>query len=169
MLFILAFGGFMVPTALAQTNYVANSMVTITPAQTYGYQTPYPTPTSTMYYNAPVSTQTVYYYPTPAQVTYTQPKTVVTRVVPVAQSSNVTMTSGVYNSAGQYNTQNTTSESENDYNGLAANAIYGNSGFLPSGFLQWIVVAIMIMLIVLLARRVFGAAHRYHNSPLKHA
>ena len=52
--------------------------------------------------------------------------------------------------------------------GLAANALFGSSGFLPSGLLQWILFAIFVLLIVILGRKVFGAEKKYQESPLKH-
>ncbi len=51
---------------------------------------------------------------------------------------------------------------------LASNAIFGSNSFLPSGLIQWILFAIFILLIVILARRIFGAKESYETSPLKH-
>ena len=51
---------------------------------------------------------------------------------------------------------------------LASNAIFGANGFLPSGLVQWILFAIFILLVVILARKVFGAQKRYEEAPLKH-
>ncbi|MEK7500458.1 MAG: IPT/TIG domain-containing protein [Patescibacteria group bacterium] len=52
---------------------------------------------------------------------------------------------------------------------LASNAIFGENGFLPSGLIQWILFAIVILLIVILVRKVFGAQENYHATPLKHS
>lgn len=172
-LVILAFGAFLIPTDAdaAPTNYVGGSLVTITPIETYSYQTPYQTPTPAPSYISTMQSQTVSYYPTPAQaITYnTQPRNVVTRVV--TPTNNVRVVSDISSNGGSYNNSasNINTADQQDYNGLAASALLGDSGFLPTGLMQWVIVAIMIVLVVLLARRVFGASHKYHNSPLKHA
>ena len=50
---------------------------------------------------------------------------------------------------------------------LASNAIYGSNTFLPSGLTQWVLFGIIIMLIIILIRKIFGATDRYHETPLK--
>ncbi len=68
------------------------------------------------------------------------------------------------------NTANTNSDKTTDrYSNLAASAIYGGSSFAPSGLVQWIMLAILILVIIILARRIFGATDRYHKAPMKHA
>lgn len=57
-------------------------------------------------------------------------------------------------------------QSEYDYNALTGNALFGANGFLPTGILQWILFAILILLIVIIARKVFK---KEDHSPLKHA
>jgi hypothetical protein len=52
--------------------------------------------------------------------------------------------------------------------GLAANAIFGSNTFLPSGLIQWVLFAILILLIVILVRKIFGHEAKYHATPLKH-
>lgn len=52
---------------------------------------------------------------------------------------------------------------------LAANALFGTNGFLPSGILQWLVFAIIILVLVIVARKAFGSEDKYHGSPMKHA
>jgi len=64
---------------------------------------------------------------------------------------------------------NKSDEQEEDYSGLAANAVFGGSGFLPSGLVQWILLAIFILIMVIIARRITGARNKYHSLPLKHA
>jgi hypothetical protein len=51
---------------------------------------------------------------------------------------------------------------------LASVAIFGSNTFLPSGLTQWVLFGIIILLIVILVRKVFGATDRYHAVPLKH-
>ena len=63
-------------------------------------------------------------------------------------------------------------EAENQtdsYSNLASNAIFGLNSFLPSGLIQWILFAILILLIVIVARRIFGAKENYDQAPMKHA
>jgi hypothetical protein len=58
---------------------------------------------------------------------------------------------------------------EDNYNSLASNAIFGSGSFLPSGIIQWILFAILILIIVILARKIFGAKEDYDEAPMKHA
>jgi hypothetical protein len=65
------------------------------------------------------------------------------------------------------------SGSDDSVKGLASNALFGSDGigfgsFMPSGLIQWILFAIMVLLIVILVRKIFGADLRYHASPMKH-
>lgn len=63
-------------------------------------------------------------------------------------------------------------ETENgtdNYSNLASNAIFGSDSFLPSGLIQWILFAILILLIVIVTRRIFGAKENYDEAPMKHA
>ncbi len=65
-------------------------------------------------------------------------------------------------------TQENTNNAENDYGSLASNAIFGSNSFLPSGLLQWIFFAIIVLVLVILVRRIYGGAEKYHATPLKH-
>jgi hypothetical protein len=51
---------------------------------------------------------------------------------------------------------------------LASNTIFGSSGFTPSGLIQWVLFAIIILIIVILVRKIFGGEKRYHATALKH-
>jgi hypothetical protein len=62
----------------------------------------------------------------------------------------------------------TVAKAPSNANAVAANAVYGSSGFLPSGLIQWILFAIFVLLIVILSRRIFGAKEKYQTAPLKH-
>lgn len=67
-------------------------------------------------------------------------------------------------------TENGTSNNANEnYSNLASNAIFGSNSFLPSGLIQWVLFAIVILLIVIVVRKVFGARKNYEESPMKHA
>lgn len=50
---------------------------------------------------------------------------------------------------------------------LVARAIYGDVGFMPSGLIQWLLVAVLVLFIIILARIVFGGAKRYYSTSLK--
>jgi len=70
------------------------------------------------------------------------------------------------NTSGSTNTL-TNTENE-DLGQLAAGAIFGEIGFLPSGIIQWIIFAILVLMLVIIARKLFGE-DKYHSTPLKHA
>ena len=86
---------------------------------------------------------------------------------------NVNSNSNSYsNSNTQPNSANINTSEANgneDYGGLAATAIIGADGFMPTGLVGWIVAAILITIIIILIRRIYGAEKRYHETPLKHA
>jgi len=63
----------------------------------------------------------------------------------------------------------TVNGTNDSYSNLASNAIFGSNSFLPSGIVQWILFAIVILLIIIVVRRIFGAKKNYDDSPLKHA
>jgi hypothetical protein len=52
---------------------------------------------------------------------------------------------------------------------LTANALFSDSGFLPHSILQWILVAILILIIILIGRKLFGLDEKYHSTHLKHS
>lgn len=60
------------------------------------------------------------------------------------------------------------SETANDYGALASNAVFGSNSFLPTGIMQWLLLAILILLIVIITRKIFVGDNE-RNKPLKHA
>ena len=74
-------------------------------------------------------------------------------------------TSNNYTDTNYSNTQTT----DKSYSNIASNAIWGSNSFLPSGLVQWVLFAIVILLIVILARKIFGAKESYNEAPMKHA
>lgn len=65
---------------------------------------------------------------------------------------------------------NATSDNRNgQLSGLAANAIFGTDSFLPSGLVQWVLLAIIILVIIIIVRKIFGHEKNYHEAPMKHA
>ncbi len=66
-------------------------------------------------------------------------------------------------------TTTTTEEPNDEVSTLAGNAIFGSNGFLPSGLIQWTIIAILILVAVIIIRKITGAEDRYHGQPMKHA
>ncbi|MEK7071352.1 MAG: IPT/TIG domain-containing protein [Patescibacteria group bacterium] len=60
-------------------------------------------------------------------------------------------------------------ETDEDLGDLAAGVILGENAFMPSGLVQWILLAILILILVIIARKIFGGENKYHQTPLKHA
>jgi hypothetical protein len=80
--------------------------------------------------------------------------------------NNINNANNTYSNTNQ--TENTTTTDTNSKSSnLAATAIFGSNGFFPSGLIQWVLFAIIILLIVILARRVFGARAKYNEAPMK--
>lgn len=60
------------------------------------------------------------------------------------------------NGGGSYQTQNQNvapAQSGNDNSNPASNAIFGSNSFTPSGLIQWVFFAILVLLIVILVRK----------------
>jgi|GEM_PF-1305020 len=93
-------------------------------------------------------------------------------------NSNSSSNNSNYNSNSNYNnTLNTSEESNNvsssdfneSYGSLTANALLGSNSFMPTGLLQWIGFIIMIILIIFLWRYINRSEEKYMKEPLKHA
>jgi len=85
---------------------------------------------------------------------------------PTAGTNNVVNSTTSANQTNNATNDNGSDESKSD---LASNAIFGSDGVLPSGLVSWILLGIMILIIVILTRKVFGAEKNYHETPMKHA
>jgi len=88
--------------------------------------------------------------------------------VPVASSND----NSNYSYSDNYNAdyQNAVNEnSRSNGQSLASSVILGGNSFLPNGLVQWVLVAILILLIIIIVRKVLGAREHYDNTPLKHA
>ena len=106
--------------------------------------------------------------------TYTSPNTTDNSyTTPTVYSNNPnTNTSNTSTSTSKNTsstTKNTNTNPTKEVSDLSANAIYGTNGWLPSGLIQWIILAILILIVVILVRKVTGAEDKYHKEPLKHA
>jgi hypothetical protein len=124
-----------------------------------------------------------YVYSQPIQV-QTRPQTqpsdyIYTRVIPTQTvysksraNNNTTVKRTTTESNTTNNSSNTSTSRANDNtntgSNLAANAIFGENGFLPSGIVQWVLFAIFVLLIVILVRTVFGVRAKYEATPLKY-
>ena len=62
----------------------------------------------------------------------------------------------------------TVSKTTDNSSNLAANAVFGENSFMPSSLIEWIIFAILVLLIVILVRKVFDLDKNYHSTPLKH-
>ena len=99
---------------------------------------------------------TVVYYPTTPVVYVNNP--------PVYQTT-ITDTS----TAEQSTADTTPNKSTEDGESLVASVIWGSNSFMPSGLVQWIFFAILILIIVILTRKIFRGEDKYHSTPMKHA
>lgn len=63
--------------------------------------------------------------------------------------------------------KNTKGEKEETVSALAGNAIFGATSIVPSGLIQWVLFGILVLLIVIVVRKFYGA-EAYHATPLKH-
>jgi hypothetical protein len=168
ILTILAFVFIFVPfnQASAQSCFGANSYyygITCSGTSGGGSSSDYGNNNS-YYYNPPVVyQQPVYVAPAPAPVTPTVYSNSSNPVAVVHYTDTVNSKTAVAKA-----TTTTPATSTDSASGLAANAIMGSNSFLPSGLVQWILFAIFILLLVILARRVFGAKDAYNEAPMKH-
>lgn len=53
-------------------------------------------------------------------------------------------------------------------NNLAANALFATNNFMPNSIIEWLLFAILVLLIVILVRKIIGADKNYFATPLKH-
>ena len=85
-----------------------------------------------------------------------------------SNSNNNNSSNSSNNNSNSSNTNQTGNNSTNNASDLASGVIFGTNNLLPSGLIQWILFAILILVIVVLARKIFGGEERYHNTPMKH-
>lgn len=115
-----------------------------------------------IYETAPAKPQpTTVYNPT---LTYGTPTVYSTTAV-----AKKTTTSAPKKTGTVLGTSTSTKTFEDDVKDLAGNVAYGSDGFLPSGIIGWILFAILVLIIIILIRKVFGGEKDYHETPLKHA
>jgi len=152
-------------------NHTSNSNTRNNYAPTYYYVNP----VTHSWQTGPIDQQTIYYQnynPTPSTpVVYSNTvntsKTVATNTTTTKRT--ITKKSPSQNEAIIVTTATITPSSNSDtYKNLAANTFFGSYTFLPSGLIQWILLAIFILIIIILTRIIFGAKENYYTAPLKH-
>ena len=170
ILALLAFSLLIIPTQAS-----AERPGYVTPYNSTDFNRVYKDPEYNYDYNSPA-----YYQPyQPFHYAYISPAPAASQTV-YSYSANPNgsagTSSGTVNSSNAANTgtgsvnNGAVNNTDDNLSNLAASAVYGSSdGFLPSGLMQWIMVAIFILLIVILARRIFGMKENYETTPLKHA
>ncbi|MEX2028856.1 MAG: IPT/TIG domain-containing protein [Candidatus Paceibacterota bacterium] len=90
-------------------------------------------------------------------------------VAPGASATNGNQNGGAtYNNGNSYGAEGQVQREETVSN-LASNVVFGTTSFMPSGIVQWIFFAILILLIVILVRKIFKGEEKYQATPLKHA
>jgi hypothetical protein len=52
---------------------------------------------------------------------------------------------------------------------ITANTVDTPNSFIPSGIVAWILIAILVLTIVILVRKIFGGEKNYHSTTLKQA
>lgn len=85
-------------------------------------------------------------------------------VVTINLNKNQTTSS---NTTSGNTTSKTSGNVNNGGNDLSANALFGSNGFIPSTFLQWVAVFILILLIIVLWRKLY-VSEKDKVEPLKH-
>lgn len=182
-----------VPVILLITTF-SLSMPEQVNAQVNGYVTPYGGTNYNNYngnyynnYNNPYyyPNNNPYYYQTYNQVpVYVPPQSQPSASTPIdnyAVNSSVNSSSDAVRSknvtVSKTNTEKNTTDVKNTANintsdtsidSLAANVIFGTNSFAPSGIIQWILVAILILVIIILFRKIAGGENKYRSTPLKH-
>ena len=91
---------------------------------------------------------------------------------PNSNSGSSTNTSGSTNGNNNGNNNGNVLGAQDQNNGnlsdLTGNALFGSDGFFPTGLIGWILLAILILIIVIIVRRIYGAK-KYQSTPLKHS
>jgi hypothetical protein len=104
----------------------------------------------------------------------TTPTTIVRNYYNTYSTSNVPSTTKAPvskdNTVATTSTSDTTTTDINDkYGNLSANALFGSNSFMPTGLVQWVFSIILIITIILLWRYVHKSEEKYMGEPMKHA
>lgn len=131
--------------------------------QDLGYKNP-TVPMNPIYYPSYVPEPVVYYQsPAPTPIVYSStPNQVATTAKPKTVAKATTKKTTAVAKTDEV------VEPEEGPKELAANAIFGANTFTPSGIIQWILFAILVLVSVILVRKIYGADQKYHAAPMKH-
>ena len=113
-------------------------------------------------------TPTANYEPRYVEYHYSQPAENEVRVRTVYVEKPVYIERGAVLGASTDNT-NSYKETKEEFKDLTANTVYGGNSFYPSGILQWVGLAILILIIIILGRKLFRSEEKYQATPLKHS
>lgn len=72
-------------------------------------------------------------------------------------------------STNTYTSDTTTSDINDSYGNLSANALFGSNSFMPTGLIQWVFSILLIIAIIFLWRYVHKSEEKYMGEPMKHA
>jgi len=138
------------------------------PAKASADRSGYVTPYGSTRFNDNIANNNQYYNSTYYQdynSTYYQEPVYVPAPTPIVYlnttDSNTKVTTTETASA---NTDKATEKSSN----LLANAVFGSNSLMPSGLIQWVFFAILILLVVILFRKIYGGSEKYYAAPMKY-
>ena len=125
-------------------------------------------------YTNPVQNNNQYYYPNyyqaPVYVPAPAPVYVNLAPMPIVYSNTANPNAKAATAPKKVTTKNTNTANDTNSN-LATSAIFGSNGpmsFMPSGLVQWIFFAILVLLAVILVRKIYGGSEKYYATPMKH-
>ena len=84
-------------------------------------------------------------------------------------SNNYNNTDTTVSKTTETNNNVAASDINESYGSLTANALLGSNSFMPTGLVQWIFLAIIIVAIIFLWRYVHRSEEKYMTEPMKHA
>lgn len=139
-------------------------------ADTHGYFTGYNTTNfnGVSNNNQYIGYQAPVYVPTPTYIPVSTPMYVTTSTPTVYSSTNNTVKKTNTVAKVKKTDTSVAKEKTSTDSSLAANAIFGTNSLMPSGIIQWVLFAILVLLVVMLVRKIYGADQRYHAAPMKH-
>ena len=114
------------------------------------------------YYQTPIYVQEPIYIPAPEPIYVNNPAPTPT-IYSSSTNPNPTPAPKAVAKANTTNPTNTVAE-----NNLAAGAIFGLNNFMPSNLIEWILFAILVLLVVTLVRKLYGGNEKYDATPMKH-
>ena len=127
----------------------------------HGYTNPVQNNNQYNHYQAPVyvpAPEPVYVNPAPTPIVYSNTTNPNAKVATAPRKVTTIETTSIKNI-------NTATDINSN---LVTSAIFGSNSFMPSGLVQWIFFAILVLLTVLLVRKIYGGSEKYYATPMKH-